>query len=623
MRKGSRGRYEGLTFWSPNINIFRDPRWGRGQETYGEDPFLTGRLAVQFVSGMQADDPRYVKTISTLKHFAVHSGPEPTRHRFDARPSERDLHESYLPHFAAGIEQGGARSVMCAYNRIDGAPACASDLLLGQNLRGAWGFRGYVVSDCGAIDDIYERHKVVATAAEASAMAVKAGTDLECGDSYKSLVDAVRRGLVAESVIDTAVVRLFTARFALGMFDPPSMVKWARIPYSELDSPAHRALARRASRESMVLLKNARHTLPLRKDLRSIAVIGPDADDAEVLLGNYNGTPADPVTVLRGIREAVGGGASKVTYARGSDLAAELAPGVDSTHPATSAPARARADSLLAEAVKAARGADAVVLVLGLSPRIEGEEMPVHIPGFAGGDRSSLDLPPAQERLLERVVTLGRPTVVVLMNGGALSATWAAAHVPAIVEAWYPGQAGGSAVADVLFGDANPGGRLPVTFYRSVSDLPSFDDYAMAGHTYRFFRGRALYPFGFGLSYTTFSYASLRTSANVLGGNDTITVSVDVKNTGTRAGDEVVQLYARHVGSKVARPIRDLRGYARVSLTPGAPRTVTMRVPARSLAYWDPTRHGWRLESDRVRLEVGAWSGDVRAATTVTVRGDP
>jgi beta-glucosidase len=614
VRSGSRKRYQGLTFWSPNINLFRDPRWGRGQETYGEDPFLTGRLAIQFIRGMQGDDPKYLKTVSTVKHFAVHSGPEPGRHTFNAVVSERDLRESYLPHFEAGIREGHAYSLMCAYNRVLGKPACGSDLLLGTILRGEWGFPGYVVSDCGAIDDIYLRHKVAATVAEAAALGVRAGDDLSCGQEYGALGDAVKRGLVTEAEIDTAVSRLFLARMKLGMFDPPERVRWAATPYGVLDQPAHRVLARKAAQESLVLLKNRGGVLPLRKDLRTLAVIGPDADDQELLLGNYNGTPADPVTPLRGIREALGKGTS-VLYARGGDLA-------DGLPAREGVPPRSRSDSsLLVEAVDAARRADAVVLFLGLSPRLEGEEMRVEVEGFTGGDRTSLDLPAAQERLLERIVAVGKPTVLVLMSGSALSVNWAAEHVPAIVEAWYPGQAAGTAIADVLFGDANPAGRLPITFYRSVTDLPAFEDYRMAGRTYRFFTGTPLYPFGHGLSYTTFGYRNLRTSSATLAAGDTVTVSVDVSNTGARAGDEVVQLYVQHLGSKVERPREDLRGYRRVTLAPGETRTVAFPLAAASLAYWNPGTHRWVVEDEPVRIRVGASSADIRAERTITVAG--
>ena len=617
VRQDSRARYQGLTFWSPNINIFRDPRWGRGQETYGEDPFLTGTLAVQFIRGMQGDDSTYLKTIATVKHFAVHSGPEPDRHIFNAVVSERDLHETYLRAFAMGIQDGPAWSIMCAYNRLYGKAACGSDLLLDDVLRGRWGFKGYVVSDCGAIDDIYERHGIVQTAAEAAALGVNSGTDLECGDTYASLVTAVQQGLITEARIDTAVTRLFLARMKLGMFDPPDMVRWAQIPFSALDDSAHRALARQAARESIVLLRNRHHTLPLSKSLRTIAVIGPDADDPRMLLGNYHGEPADPVTPLRGIREALPG--ARVIYARGADLAEgysglERAPG--------SAPAAADSESaasLDSAAVQAAEQADAVVLFLGLTANLEGEEMRLDVPGFKGGDRTTIDLPAPQKALLERIVKVGKPTVLVLMSGSALAVTWAQRHVNAIVEAWYPGQAAGSAIADVLFGDYNPAGRLPVTFYRSTADLPPFDDYAMAGRTYRFFTGKPLYAFGYGLSYTKFKYSHLTTSAKTLAASDSLSVAVDVKNDGKVRGDEVVQLYVRHEGSRVPRPRLDLRGYRRITLDPGQSRRVSFTLSGASLAWWDSTAQRWTVEQDRVRLQVGGSSDADRAHTTISV----
>jgi beta-glucosidase len=608
LRQDKHDRYGGLTFWSPNINLFRDPRWGRGQETYGEDPFLTGRMAVQFIHGMQGDDPKYLKTVATVKHFAVHSGPEPSRHTFDAVVSDRDLRESYLPHFEAGIREGGAFSVMCAYNRIDGSPACGSDMLLKQILRDEWGFQGYVVSDCGAINDIYQGHKVVVTAPQAAALGARTGADLECGTVYNNLVTAVQQGLITEPQIDTAVTRLFTARFRLGMFDAPEHVRWAQIPFNVLDQPSHRDLARQAARESMVLLKNQDHALPLRKDVRTIAVIGPNADAPTVLLGNYNGTPADPITPLRGIREAVSRG-TKVLYARGTNIA----DGVFARDSVAS-------DVLEAEAEQTARGADVVVLVLGLTNQLEGEEMRVQVDGFRGGDRTRLDLPASQERLLERIVATGKPTVLVLINGSALAVNWAQEHVPAIVEAWYPGQAGGAALADVLFGDYNPAGRLPVTFYRSIDDLPAFDDYSMKGRTYRFFDGPPLYPFGHGLSYTTFAYDSLRTSSDTITRDGTITVRVNVTNTGQRAGDEVVQLYLQHLGSAVERPRQDLRGFRRVALKPGETRTVEFTLAASSLAYWNVDTHGWTVEQEPVRVEIGSSSADIRLSRIVNVR---
>ena len=751
LRRGEHQRYQGLTVWSPNINLFRDPRWGRGQETYGEDPYLTGRLAVPFIRGLQGDDPRYLKTIATVKHFAVHSGPEPLRHQFDAVVSERDLRESYLPHFEAGIREAGAYSLMCAYNRVFGAPACGSDLLLRNILRGEWRFPGFVVSDCGAIDDIYQRHRVAPTAAAAAALGVRSGTDLDCGREYANLVEAVHQGLINEQAIDTAVTRLFVARFRLGMFDPPAAVRWAQIPISVLDQPSHRTLALQVARESMVLLKNARNLLPLRRDLGTIAVIGPNADQWRMLLGNYNGIPADPVTPLRGIREAVAP-RTRVLYALGSDLAdgfpvlapvparvltnARGRPGLDvaffASRTMTGAPLFQRTDSTLdahwgegapradmnvddfgvrwtatlrpthtgtyrlalvgtvkfqlylddslvvqsvypthdgefpdprvaeteplrleagrryrlrvdgeesygeaelqllwatptealeSEATDAARRADVVVLCLGLTARLEGEEMRVAIEGFSGGDRTRLDLPAPQQHLLERIVALGKPTVLVLMSGSAVAVSWAQEHVPAILEAWYPGQAGGTAIAQVLFGAYNPGGRLPVTFYRDVADLPPFEDYRMAGRTYRFFEGVPLYPFGYGLSYTTFRYDRLRVSRDTLRGDDSLTVAVDVTNTGARGGDEVVQLYVRYPHSAVPRPRRDLRGFRRVTLGPGESRTITFPLTASAFRYWDADAHRWTVENGPVVVEVGASSGDIRLERGVAVAG--
>lgn len=716
LRRGRRGIYEGLTFWSPNINIFRDPRWGRGMETYGEDPFLTGRMGVAFVRGMQGDDPVYLKTVATPKHYAVHSGPEPDRHTFDARVGEPDLHDTYLAAFRATVVEGGAWSVMCAYNAFRGHPACASHELLGGFLREAWGFGGYVVSDCWAIMDIYNTHRVVPTQAEAAALSLEAGTDLNCGVSFGSLVEAVERGLTEEAAVDVAVRRLLTARMRLGMFDAPERVPWSGLPYSVNDSPEHKALALEAARKSVVLLKNEGGLLPLRKGLGTVAVIGPNADDEEVLLGNYNGFPSDAVTPLRGIREKVGPG-TRVLYARGAPHAEELPALVpipaSALRPAASPSGQAGPDAglrveyfantslegtphavrtdagvdvrwwgdapldgllpgrfsvrwtgtlvppvtgrfavggkglgdfkvwvddelvgefsseheintrwtdlemdagvpravrveyrprredgalqlvwappesgLETEAVRVAREADAVVLVLGLSPRLEGEEMRVDVPGFAGGDRVDLGLPAAQQRLMEAVVATGKPVVLVLLNGSALGLEWAARNVPAIVEGWYPGQAGGAALAEVLFGDVNPAGRLPLTFYASADDLPPFDDYDMEGRTYRFYRGQPVFPFGHGLSYTTFAYRDLALPARVRAG-DEASVSVTVENTGAVAGEEVVQLYVTGPAPGWPRPLRALQGFARVSLRPGESRRVTFTLDARALSFVD------------------------------------
>jgi beta-glucosidase len=548
IRNDDHRRYHGLTFWSPNINIFRDPRWGRGQETYGEDPFLTGRMAVAFIQGLQGDDPHYYKVIATAKHFAVHSGPESTRHSFDARPSERDLEQTYLPAFRAALVEGKADSVMCAYNRIDGMPACASDDLLVKRLRGQWGFQGYVVSDCGAIADIFRGHRFKANAAEASAAAVKAGTDLTCGTEYRALADAVKSGLITEKEIDRSLERLFTARFKLGMFDPPERVPFSKIPYSENDSAAHRQLALEAARKSIVLLKND-GTLPLKPSIHRIAVVGPSAADAEALLGNYNGTPSKSVTPREGI-ETLFAGKAEVRYAAGA--------------PYTS---NASAEGLLAEAIGFIKDSDVAILCVGLNPRLEGEEMRVAIPGFAGGDRTDIELPEPQRKLIEAAVATGKPVVVVLSSGSALAVNYAAQHAAAVLQLWYGGEEAGTALAETLSGANSPAGRLPITFYKSASDLPPFDDYSMNGRTYRYFKGEVLYPFGFGLSYSKFVYSGLRAKRTGTAGS----VSVRVKNDFAVEGDEVVQLYISTGGDS----IRDLRGFERVHLKPGEVREVS------------------------------------------------
>jgi beta-glucosidase len=709
-RKKQYGRYQGLTFWSPNINIFRDPRWGRGQETYGEDPYLTAQLGIQFVRGLQGNDPRYFKVIATPKHYAVHSGPEPERHAFDATVYERDLRETYLPAFRATILEGKAYSVMCAYNRTNGEPCCANKRLMKDILRDEWGFDGFVVSDCGAIYDIWKYHKFVETETEASVLGVRAGTDLTCGDEYKTLIEAVKKGLISEAEINTAVKRLMTARFRLGMFDPPEMVAYARIPFSQNDTDEHRQLALKTARESIVLLKNANRTLPLKKDLKSIAVMGPNADSPEVLWGNYNGHASRLFTPLAGIKNAVSKN-TKVVYALGSTLAGEpivpvpasaltlngTDPGLKAEYfnnqelrgPAVTTRTDARidfdwgrynptaeltgnnfsvrwtgkltppesgnytlgftaddgarlyldgellidawtsnpkktvtkeialeggrsydlrmeyfqyqreniaklvwsyprlAERLLDEAVKAAQESDASVLVLGISARLEGEEMPVSVEGFRGGDRTEISLPKSQEALLKAVVATGKPVVVVLLSGSALAVNWANANVPAMLAAWYPGGEGGTAIADVLFGDYNPGGRLPVTFYKSVDQLPPFTDYSMQSRTYRYFKGEPLYPFGYGLSYTKFAYSNLRFEPKSVKVSEAVKVSVDVTNAGEREGDEVVQLYLTDTAASAPVPIRTLVGFERVSLQPREKRRVTFTIMPRQMSLID------------------------------------
>jgi beta-glucosidase len=746
VRRNERGRYKGLTFWSPNINIFRDPRWGRGQETWGEDPFLTGKLGTAFVRGLQGSDPKYLKVVSTVKHFAVHSGPEPERHIFNAVSSERDLRETYLPAFRQTILEGNATGVMCAYNATNGEPACANTRLMQEILRGEWGFKGHVVSDCAAIEDIWKWHKFVPTEAEASAIAVKKGTDLTCGREYKSLSVAVQKGFISEKEIDTAVKNLMKIRFRLGMFDPPEMVKYAQIPFSENDSAAHRALSLQASRESLVLLKNAAQALPLKKDLKTIAVIGPNADDPDVLLGNYNGQPSRSFTPLEGIRNKVSS-STKVLYSQGmyptgvtsEPVASESLQNGDqkglraeyyNNRDFTGAPALVRNDAqvnfnwgsispakevkednfavrwtgtitppesgnyrigwrsnggvrifvdgslfleetknprtrnlnkeinleggrtydikieyienanhyasakllwtpptgerrLREDALEKARQADAVVMVMGISPVVEGEEMDVKLEGFRGGDRTEISLPKPQEELIKAVHALGKPVVLVTMGGSALAVNWADENVPAILHAWYPGQEGGNAIADVLFGDYNPGGRLPVTFYKSAAQLPPFDDYKMDGRTYRYFKGEPLYPFGYGLSYTKFSYGNLKLKNKVKAGEN-VQVSVEVQNTGSMAGDEVVQLYLTDTSASVPVPVRNMAGVERIFLKPGEKRTVSFTLVPRQMSV--VLDSGKRVvEPGDFAVSVGGkqpgFSGRADAATTGVVEG--
>ncbi|AKC88215.1 glucan 1,4-alpha-glucosidase [Pseudoxanthomonas suwonensis] len=769
LAEGQHGRYQGLTYWSPNINIFRDPRWGRGQETYGEDPYLTSRLGVSFVRGLQGDtpdgrplDPTHRKLDATAKHFAVHSGPEADRHTFDVHPSKRDLYDTYLPAFEALVKEADVAAVMGAYNRVYGESASASRFLTEQILRGDWGYQGYVLSDCWAVVDIWKNHKIVATPEEAAALAVKNGTQLDCGDTYAAAIPvAVRKGLLPEAEVDKAATRLLAARMRLGMFDPPETVKWAQIPYSVNQSPQHDALARKVAQESIVLLKND-GVLPLPRDLRRIAVVGPTADDTMALLGNYYGTPADPVTVLRGIREALP--QAEVVYARGADLvegrddpaatpliepqylrpspgsterglrgeyfrnkdlsgeptlvrvdpqigfrwdrgsptdnlqargeagpgqvlpndgfgirwSGQLLPPVSGSYRIEAAANdgvrlslddkpllerwenadRLRADSAsveleggraydlvleyyenerdaavrlawdlpgakspFEEALDAARGADAVVFVGGLTGDVEGEEMTVNYPGFAGGDRTDIRLPATQQTLLEALHATGKPVVVVLTTGSAIGVDWAKEHVPGIVVAWYPGQRGGTAVADVLFGDANPAGRLPVTFYQADEKLPAFEDYAMDGRTYRYFEGEPLYPFGHGLSYTTFDYSGLALDRAGTTRGEALKATVKVRNSGQRAGDEVVQLYVRALEPRAGLPLKALRGFQRVHLQPGEERELAFElVPDRDLRHYDESKQAYTVDAGGYELQVGASSADIRARARFEVQ---
>jgi beta-glucosidase len=582
-RKGSRDIYQGLTFWTPNINIFRDPRWGRGQETYGEDPYLTAQMGMQLVKGFQGSDPKYLKITACAKHFAIHSGPENTRHSFNVAVSNYDLADTYLPAFHDLVVNAKVASVMCAYNAFGGQPCCGNDLLMTNILYNKWKFHGYVTSDCGAIDDFFKGHKTSADATSAAADAVIHGTDVECGHTYTTLINAVKQGLVAESKIDESVRHLFEIRFRLGMFDPASMVKYSSIPESVLESAPHKAQALQMARESIVLLKNANDVLPLSKSIKKIVVLGPNADDSISVLGNYNGFPTKTTTVLQGIKDKVGRTAN-VYYERGTDF-------VDN---------KGRVDfDAIANRVKAA---DVIVFVGGINPSLEGEEMPVKIEGFEGGDRTSIDLPHIQTAFLKALQSTGKPVVFVMMTGSALATPWEAENIPAILNAWYGGQATGEAVADVLFGDYNPAGRLPVTFYKSTEQLPAFTDYSMNNRTYRYFIGEPLYGFGYGLSYTTFAYSNLIVPSSVATGKS-VTVSVDVQNTGKMDGDEVVELYVKH-GSGIKAPIHALEGFERIHLKAGEKKMVKFTLAVRQLSVVDDK--GKRMQvAEKLRVFVG------------------
>jgi len=603
---GDSARYYGLTFWTPNINIFRDPRWGRGQETYGEDPFLTARLGVAFIRGLQGDDPKYVKAMACAKHFAVHSGPESERHRFNAAPSERDLYETYLPQFEAAVRDAHVGIVMGAYNRVDGEPACSNPFLLTELLRNQWGFTGHVVSDCGAIYDIFANHKIVDSSEEAAARAVKAGCDICCGSDYNSLIRAVKKGLLTEREVDTALRRVLEARFRLGLFDPADAVPYAHIPLSQNDSPEHQALALRVARESIVVLKND-GLLPLdRAKIKRLAVIGTNAVSVALLLGNYNGTPSKPVTLLEGIKSLAGPNV-EVSYQPGCPLALRQ----DGTDKPSA--------EMRTHAVEAAREADVVIYAGGISPQLEGEEMRVNYDGFSGGDRTRIELPSTQTDLLKALRGTGKPVVFVNCSGSAVAMPWEAANLSAIVQAWYPGEAGGRAVAEVLFGDVNPAGRLPVTFYRSTDDLPAFDEYSMSNRTYRYFSGQPQFAFGHGLSYTRFDYRHAAVNVTAAKPNGTWKLTFDLANTGSRDGDEVVQAYFRHVRPAVPQAKLALCGFERVHLPHGKVANVTMEIPAQRFRYWDTAKKQYTVEPGNYELLLGAASDDLRVRLPLKV----
>ena len=598
---GDSKRFFGLTFWSPNVNIFRDPRWGRGQETYGEDPFLTGSIAVAFVQGLQGDNPKYIKAMGCAKHYAVHSGPEPLRHGFDATPPERDIYETYLPQFEMAVRDGHVGGVMGAYSALNGVPDCANSFLLTDLLRKQWRFDGYVVSDCDAVHDIFSGHHYTDSLEAAAAAAVKAGCDICCGGSYNALLKAVQMGLITEPEIDNALYWTLKTRFRLGLFDPPEDVPWSNLDLAQNDTPDHEALALKAAEESIVLLKN-NDLLPLdRHNIRRIAVIGENADSVPMLRGNYDGTPARPVTILEGIK-TVAGPNIEVTYARGCPLAL-LNDGSNKPDAAT-----------LAQALAAASAADVVIYAGGINSHLESEESrhANSYVGFVGGDRTQIELPSVQTDLLKALYATGKPIVFVNCSGSAMAMPWEARHLPAIVQAWYPGEQGGRALAEILFGDVDPAGRLPVTFYRSTADLPPFEDYAMRNRTYRYFSGKPLFAFGHGLSYTKFSYKDAALNQSVVTPGDTVMVSFTLENSGGCDGDEVAQIYFRHLHSSVPQPRQALCGYARIRLEAGATARMTVDIPAERFRYWDTATKAYVVEPGRYELLIGAASDDIR-----------
>ncbi|MDI3320904.1 xylan 1,4-beta-xylosidase [Pinibacter soli] len=739
-------RYQGLTFWTPNINILRDPRWGRGMETYGEDPFLTASMGVAVVKGLQGDGTQpYDKTHACAKHYAVHSGPEWSRHSFDAKNvSQRDLWETYLPAFKALVTQAKVKEVMCAYNRFEGEPCCSSKELLVNILRTKWKFDDIIVSDCGAIKDFYApgKHETHPSAEAASADAVISGTDLACDGSYAYLESAVNKGLITEADINKSVFRLLRARIQLGMFDDDSLVSWSTIPYSVVESKEHVAKALEMARKSMVLLSNKNNILPLSKSIRRLAVVGPNANDSVMLWANYNGIPSHSVTILDGIRSKLptenviyekgcslvdknvfysyinacqfdGKPGFKATFRNSKDFTGPVAaidqvnkplnydgggntvfaPGVNLSdfsarfETVFTAPQsgevvftisaddgyRLNIDDkealsswgigkqprktykLAAEKGKSYRivleyfqaegnaflnfdlgyyqdvdpaavadrvkDADAIVFVGGISSALEGEEMGVELPGFKKGDRTTIDLPKVQEDLLNALKATGKPVIFVLCSGNTIALPWENDHVDAILEAWYPGQQGGTAVADVLFGDYNPAGRLPLTFYKSTQDLPAFDDYSMTkGRTYRYFKGKPVYPFGYGLSFTTFQYGKASLSKPVIAANDSLLITIPVKNTGHMDGDEVVQLYVRNLQDPQG-PIKSLRGFKRLNIKQQQTATATITLNNSSFEFFDPQTQMMKVKAGKYELLYGSSSADnVLQKVMVTVR---
>ncbi|ABQ06894.1 glycoside hydrolase family 3 protein [Flavobacterium johnsoniae] len=739
--KRTNERYLGLTYWTPNINIFRDPRWGRGQETYGEDPYLTAVLGDAFVKGLQGDDPKYLKAAACAKHYAVHSGPESLRHTFDVDVTPYELWDTYLPAFRKLITESNVAGVMCAYNAFRTQPCCASDILMNDILRKEWKFDGYVTSDCWAIDDFFKNHKTHPDAESAAADAVFHGTDIDCGtDAYKALVQAVKNGKISEKQIDISVKRLFMIRFRLGMFDPVSMVKYAQTPSSVLESKEHQLHALKMARQSIVLLKNEKNILPLNKNLKKIVVLGPNADNAISILGNYNGTPSKLTTVLQGIKEKVspdteviyekavnftndtllvykdlknqysyeGKQGFKAEYYNNTTLSGQpeavrseseinnfwqegevVIQNIKANHFSARYTTNFTADqdgsvtfelkaddgyrfiingkevvnawqknrwgektfkletkkntvykivleywqgegkaevslqtgnfvkTNFADLIEHHKNADAFIFAGGISPQLEGEEMPVDFPGFKGGDRTSILFPEVQTKLLKALQSSGKPVVFAMMTGSAIAIPWEAENIPAILNIWYGGQSAGTAAADVIFGDYNPAGRLPVTFYKNDSDLPSFVDYKMDNKTYRYFKGTPLYGFGYGLSYTSFKYSDLKTPVKIKKGQS-VSILVKVANTGKTEGEEVAQLYLINQDTAIKTPLKSLKGFERFNLKPGENKTITFNLSPEDLSYVTPEGSLKQYEG-KIKISIGGSQPDEKLLTKSNV----
>lgn len=603
-------QYRGLTYWTPNINIFRDPRWGRGQETYGEDPYLTSQMGAAMVHGLEGDDSYYLKAVACAKHYAVHSGPEYNRHEFDARPSLYDLWDTYLPAFHELVTRAKVHGVMCAYNRLNGQPCCGNDPLLVDILRNQWKFDGYVTSDCGAINDFANHHRTHLDDMVAASDAMLAGTDLECGDLYQLLEQGVQKGLHSEREINVSVTRLLTILFKIGMFDPADRNPYASIGREVIECEAHKKHAYRMAQESMVLLKNENSILPLDvRRIKKLALIGPNADNEQTLLANYFGTPSVIMTPYKSLKERYGD-RIEITYIKGVDFVSKLE----------------KAPSFEQVAAEAGKN-DVIVFVGGISADYEGEAGDAGAGGYAGfasGDRTSISLPFVQTELLKELKKTGKPLIIVNMSGSIMSFEWESQHADAILQAWYGGQAAGDAITDVLFGEYNPAGRMPLTTYRSDKDLPPFEDYSMSNRTYRYFQGEPRYPFGYGLSYTSFSYRNLTCESQVQTGNS-LKVSVWVKNTGKRDGDEVVQLYVSHPQNKNVRiPLCALKGFMRIHLKAGEERKVDFTLRPEDLALTDVLGN-WIERSETVKIFVGGGQPRYTKGCTkeVEIQGDP